>query len=128
MRAAARQVIAAATALALAGCAVVQPVRDLSPAAIRQQVRVGDVVHVAVTDGRTFELAVEKVEATSLTGTTLDQRRFRIAYASITELQVRSPGAAAAGTGMLVLGGLAAVVLVFAGFDWLGDNLFNRPE
>jgi hypothetical protein len=128
MRTLARRAVAALTLLAFGGCAIVQPVEDLSPAAIQRQVRPGDVVHVEVRDGRTFELTVDKVEAASLTGTTLDDRRFRIAYASITVLQVRDPDQAAAGAGAITIGALAYLVLIVAGGFWLVDEIWNQPE
>jgi hypothetical protein len=128
MRALARHAVIALTLVAFTGCAIVQPVEDLSPAAIQQQVRPGDVVHVEVRDGRTFELTVDKVESASLTGTTLDDRRFRIAYASITVLQVRNPGQAAAGAGAMTVGVLAYIVLIVAGGIWLVDEVWNQPE
>lgn len=113
-----RTAVIVVTLLAFAGCAVVQPVTDLSPASIRQQVRPGDVVQVTVTGGRTFDLDVEKVEEASLTGTTVDNRRFRIAYASITGLTLRDPGqAAAAAAGLTILAVLAPIALLILLFD-----------
>ena len=111
------KVLAGITLLAFTGCAVVRPVQDFEPAAIRQQVRPGDVVHARITDGRSFELKVDTLDAESLTGTTVDGRRFRIDYASIAERQVRDPGQAAAGIGLLVLGALAFVGVLLGGFE-----------
>lgn len=126
MAVAARNVVAALTLLAFTGCAVVQPVEDLTPASIQRQVRPGDVVHVAVADGRTFELRLDKVEAAALTGTTVDGRRFRIAYASITRLQLRDPGQAAVGAGaLIVLGTIAVIALLIGGAESIADEILG---
>lgn len=84
----------AAALLAFAGGAAAQALEDLSPAAIRQQVRPGDSVRVTVRDGRAFELTVVKVEADTLTGTTAENRRFRIRYSALASLEVRERAAA----------------------------------
>ena len=74
--------------LALAGTASAQPLTDLSPAAIQQQVAVGDSVRATVKDGRAFDLTVVKVEAEALTGTTAENRRFRIRYSGLASLEL----------------------------------------
>jgi hypothetical protein len=75
--------------LALAGTASAQPLADLSPAAIQQRVAVGDSVRATVKDGRAFDLTVVKVEAEALTGTTAENRRFRIRYSGLASLELR---------------------------------------
>jgi hypothetical protein len=81
--------------------AAAQVLDDLSPAAIQRAVAPGDVVQAKVNDGRSFDLRIDKVEAESLTGTTLEDRRFRIRYSALTALEVRSK--ATAGGGVVAL-------------------------
>ena len=115
----------AAALLALAGCASVHTIENPSPASIQQQVEPGDVVRVSVKDGRTFELAVEKVEAESLTGSTVENRRFRIPYSTIQALEVRD-GQADGTSGvvaLMVIAGIAVIVVVANAFEEFFDDL-----
>ena len=117
MRAAARNLVVAVTLLAFTGCAATRTLETLTPATIREQVEPGDVVKVAVNDGRSFEIEVEKVEATALTGTTLENRRYRIPYSTITSLQVQGDRAgAAAGAGAMIIIGTVVVLAAVIGF------------
>jgi hypothetical protein len=100
-----RGVFLAAGLLGFAPGAAAQVLEDLSPAAIQRAVAPGDVVQAKVKDGRTFDLRIDKVEAESLTGTTLEQRRFRIRYSALAALEVRSKATAGAGAG----GGVVAL-------------------
>lgn len=86
-----RAITAAALATALlgyAGSISAQVLDDLSPAAIRQQVTPGDAVRASVQDGRSFELTVLELGAETLTGTTAEQRRFRIRYSALASLEI----------------------------------------
>lgn len=66
-----------------------QVLEDLSPAAIQRQLAPGDLVQATVSDGRTFALRIVKVEDASFTGTTPENRRFRIRYSALTALERR---------------------------------------
>lgn len=123
MRAAAKNLVVAVTLLAFTGCASTRTLETLTPATIQQQVEPGDVVTVAVRDGRSFEIEVEKVEATSLTGTTLENRRYRIPYSTIESLEVQADRTgAAAGAGAMIIIGTAVILAVVIGF---GEDLWD---
>ena len=98
-----RAVLLAAGLSGIAPGAAAQALDDLSPASIQRAVAPGDVVHATVTDGRAFDLRLVKVEAESLTGTTLENRRFRIRYSALTALEVRSKATAATDGGVVAL-------------------------
>jgi len=94
-----------------------QVLEDLSPAAIRQQVAPGDAVRAGVKDGRTFELTVVSVEAETLTGTTFENRRFRIRYSALSSLEITGK-AAAATTGVVALPGPKDSVRTWFGLNF----------
>lgn len=96
MRLAMRTAALAIGLLGSGGGAMAQALEDLSPASIRQQVKPGDAVRAAVQDGRTFELTVVAVEQETLTGTTAENRRFRIRYSALASLEITGKAAAAA--------------------------------
>ena len=130
MRAAASNLVVAVTLLASTGCAATRTLETLTPATIQQQVEPGDVVKVAVKDGRSFEIQVEKVEATALTGMTLENRRYRIPYSTITSLEIQGDrtGAAAGAGAMLVIGTIAAIALIVGAGEEIVDYLFDRDD
>ena len=130
MHAAAKNLVAAITLLAFTGCATTRTLESVTPAAIQQQVEPGDVVKVAVRDGRTFEIEVEKVEADALTGTTIENRRFRIPYSTIETVQVQGDrtGAAVGAGGLIIIGTVAVLAAVIGFGDELWDHLTGQDD
>lgn len=130
MRAAASNLVVAVTLLAFTGCAATRTLETLTPATIQQQVEPGDVVKVAVKDGRSFEIQVEKVEAAALTGMTLENRRYRIPYSTIISLEIQGDrtGAAAGAGAMLVIGTIAVIALIVGAGEEIVDYLFDRDD
>lgn len=130
MRAFAKNVVVAVTLLAFTGCATTRTLETLTPEGIQRQIEPGDVVKVAVKDGRTFVIEVEKVEADSLTGTTIESRRYRIPYSTITALEVQGDKTgAAAGAGALILIGTVVILAAVIGFgEEFWDYLTGRDN
>ena len=125
----ARNLVVAIALLCFAGCATTRTLETLTPEGIQRRVEPGDVVHVDVRDGRGFEIRVDKVEADALTGTTIENRRFRIPYSAIEALQIREGRTGAAvGAGALAIVGPIVVIALIVGFGEEVLDAFTDPN
>jgi hypothetical protein len=104
-----RYAVVAVTLLCFTACTSMQPIEDITPATIRQQVQVDDEVHIVLRSGAVYDLVVTKVEEDSLVGEADSGKHWRIKYDAIRSIE--SEQGSAGKTAGLVGG---AAVLLYA--------------
>ena len=115
----ARIVVTLLTLLCFAGCTTFQPLPDVQPATIQQQVTPGTRVELERVDGTRLALNVESVSADKLVGVG-DGKRYEIPLASIRSIGTRSMTTQA--KIWTIVGVVAAVAAVAAGSSGGGGS------
>lgn len=107
-----KRIMTLLTALAFTACTTLRPVADLSPPALAESLRPGDIVEVSTAGGDPLVLTIVRVSGEGVSGKTAQGAEQTIPYASITAVGKREVNTKA--TTGLVAGIVAAIVALVA--------------